>query len=31
VTLNSQKSPLAFIEIDEEGYARVKVGDVEEV
>lgn len=31
VTLGSQKTPLAFIEIDEEGLARVKVGDTEEV
>lgn len=31
VTLGSQKAPVAFIEIDEEGLARVKVGDVEEI
>ncbi len=31
VTLGSQKAPLAFIELDEEGYARVKVGETEEI
>lgn len=31
VTLGSQKTPLAFVEIDEEGLARVKVGETEEV
>ncbi len=31
VTLGSQKAPLAFIEIDEEGYARITVGDTEEI
>ena len=31
VTLGSQKTPLAFIELDEAGYARVKVGDTEEI
>ena len=31
VTLDSQKLQRAFVEIDEEEYARVKVGDVEEV
>lgn len=31
VTLGSQKTPVTFIEIDEEGLARVKVGDTEEI
>jgi hypothetical protein len=31
VTLGSQKVPVAFIELDEEGLARVKVGDVEDI
>lgn len=31
VELGSQKAPVAFIEIDEEGLARVKAGSVEEI
>ena len=31
MTLGSQKVPVAFIELDEEGLARVKVGDTEEI
>lgn len=31
VELGSQKAPIAFIEIDEDGLARVKVGSTEEI
>lgn len=31
VELGSQKAPITFIEIDDQGYARIKVGSAEEI